>query len=612
MILAALNRLYDRLAEQDAVPTFGYSVENISFELIIDGDGRPVELLDLRDPADKNKRAKPMRVPVNYEQPKVGTKISSNPLWDKTAYSLGRSNTEAPRIAGQHTHFKAFQTELFGRCEDQSIQAFLTFIQDWEPQNLEELPGFCDDVLDANIVFRMDGERRYVHEVGEARATWQHSLEIDSESGIAQCLLTGEYEPMSAVHPKIKGVDGAQSSGASIVSFNDTAYLSYGLDKQETAALSKPSVFAYATALNHLLRRSDANYHRLRIGDTTAVFWAEAPDAKAAETAEMLFANMNDPAGDASAPTDDGETRRVHDLLGQIAAGRPLADLDAGLDPETRLYVVGLAPNAARLSIRFWTADRLDDVLARYRWHWHDLALDPPAWRGNAPALWRLINATAPSRDGKTKREDVSPHLAGETMRAVLTGKHYPQALLTNTIMRFRGDGDIGGTSPTGRLRVALVKAVLNRQARLSNNANTASEIPMSLDRDSTHPGYLLGRLFAELENAQRTALGKLNASIKDRYFGSASATPASVFPVLVRNAQHHLANIRKGERPGLAGHIEAEISQIVEGLGDAFPKHLRIQEQGRFAIGYYQQREARFKKSDDGQTPNTPDEATP
>jgi CRISPR-associated protein Csd1 len=204
-----------------------------------------------------------------------------------------------------------------------------------------------------------------------------------------------------------------------------------------------------------------------------------------------------------------------------------------------------------------------------------------------------LLLATVPHRkDTKPKSGDVPPQLAGELTRAILTGRRYPRSLLSNIIMRFRADGDISGT------RVALCKGVLARDQRLGNKDITKGEPPVSLDPTNTDPGYLLGRLFSTLENVQHAALGKLNATIRDRYYGAASATPASVFPVLLRNAQHHLSRVRK-DKPGFAVNLEKEVGGIIEQLGPTFPKSLRIEAQGHFAIGYYHQTQARFARAD-------------
>lgn len=319
------------------------------------------------------------------------------------------------------------------------------------------------------------------------------------------------------------------------------------------------------------------------------MFWANAQTSQAAQAAESFFAVLNQP------PSDEQEASKLGSLLAQVADGRPLKDVAPELEPETQFYVLGLAPNAARLSVRFWLVDSLEYLTKHYAQHYRDLDLQPAPWKGIAPSVWWLTLQTAPIHGARPKSEDVLPQLAGEMMRAIITGQRYPRPLLTSVVMRFRSDGNING------LRVALCKAVLGREARLTTHLNSnKQEISVSLDKSSTHPGYLLGRLFAELENAQRGALGKeLNATIKDRYYGAASATPASVFPMLLRNVQNHLSSMRKKDKGGIAYTIESEISQIIDGLGNTFPRSLGIEEQGRFAIGYYHQSQTRFAKKD-------------
>jgi CRISPR-associated protein Csd1 len=273
-----------------------------------------------------------------------------------------------------------------------------------------------------------------------------------------------------------------------------------------------------------------------------------------------------------------------------------LRDLDGHLDDDTRIFVLGLAPNASRLSIRFWETNTLAHFAKRLADHYDDLELKPTPWR-RAPSPQALALVTAPIYDGKPKAEDVPPLLAGEFARAVLTGARYPQSVLATIVMRFRADGVI---SP---LRVALCKGVLTRTARLNEEQGKNTDrraIPVSLDLNCKDAGYLLGRLFSSLENVQRAALGKqLNATIRDRYYGAASATPAGIFPVLLRNVQNHMSRLRK-EKPGLAVTLEKEIGQIVDTLPPTLPRSLPIQEQGRFAIGYYHQTQARYVGSDD------------
>jgi len=582
MILSALNDYYQRLSTQGKVPTFGYSDEKISYALLIALDGKLKDVLDLRDTSGK----KPVPASHTVPQPTKRTAgIKSNFLWDKSSYVLGVSAKSSERTIQEHEAFKASHRTWLAGSDDSGLKALLNFFDWWTPEIFSSLPYLKEEMLDANFIFRVDdGSRQYVHERPAAKMLRTQLLD-DGEAKNNLCLVTGEHLASARLHPAIKGVNGAQSSGASIVSFNLDAFTSYGKEQGDNAPVSEAAAFAYTTVLNYLLRRSEHNRQRLQIGDASVVFWAVADDAKKAEQAEDLFALLLDPP-----PDDATETEKLHNVLDGIAKGRALHEIDPDLEDATRFFVLGLAPNAARLSIRFWQADTLAVFIRRIAEHYRDLLIEPLPWKSE-PALWRLLYATAPSRDGKAKAEDISPLLAGEMMRAILTGRHYPQSLLGNVIMRFRADGDISG------LRVALCKAVLTRNTRL--NHQPEKEIPMSLDTSLSDVAYRLGRLFAVLEGVQHAALGKqINATIRDRYYGAASATPATVFPMLLRNAQNHLAKVRK-EKPGLAYVLDADISEILNGMDSRFPKNLSMESQGRFAIGFYHQSQARFASKD-------------
>lgn len=587
MILQALNRYYERLIEQkpeDVAPA-GCSPEKISFEILLTPDGNVAQVNDIRDTSGKKPLPRMLNVP-QAEKRTVG--IKSNFLWDKTSYVLGVSNT-SKRADKEHEAFVELHEAVLAGAEDPGLKALLSFLRSWSPDQFEAR-GFPADMVDANLVFRMDGEHCYLHDRPAARAVRARLLAGDAgqeaaASGVV-CLVSGEVAPVARLHPSIKGVWGAQVAGASIVSFNLDAFKSYGKDQGYNAPVSEQAAFAYTTALNYLLRRGEHNRQRLQVGDASVVFWAEASDAQQASAAEDLFATLLSPPAD-----DASEAARVRAVLDRIAKGRPVADLAPNLEPGTRMYVLGLAPNASRLSVRFWQVDTLGVLIGRIAQHAEDLHLEPLPWR-TEPSVWRLVLATAPSRDGRAKSEDVPPLLAGEFMRAVLSGGPYPRSLLANTIMRFRADGDISG------LRVALCKGVLARERR-RDIRTSEEEIPVSLDKQSTQPGYLLGRLFAVLENVQRAALGsQVNATIRDRFYGAASATPASIFPVLLRNTQNHLGKLRK-ERMGQAVNLEKDIREIVGGLPDQFPRSLKIEDQGRFAIGYYHQSQSYFTRRD-------------
>ncbi len=588
MILQALVRYYQRLIENrkgaDGIAPYGYSPEKISYEILLTPDGRVVTANDIRDTTDKKPRPRVLDVP-QPEKRTVG--IKPNFLWDKTSYVLGVSAT-SKRADKEHEAFKDLHEQALTGTDDLGLKAFLAFLQRWTSEQFQ-VPQFPIDMMDANVVFRLDGEQAYLHERAAAQVARAHLLEGGDDSSGQEmagiCLVSGKVSSIARLHPTIKGVNGAQSAGASIVSFNLEAFTSYGKSQGENAPVSEQAAFAYTTALNYLLRRGAHNRQRLQVGDTTVVFWAEAEDTDQAELAEFTLADLLNPPAD-----DSSEAEKVRRILDDLAKGRPLTDVDPRLVPGTRMYVLGLAPNASRLSIRFWQADTLEILAGRVAQHAQDLCIEPVPWR-TEPSVRRLVLATVPNREGAMpKADDAINNLIGETMRAILSGGLYPRSLLANTIMRIRTDGNLSG------MRAAICKGVLAREWR-KGIRTSSEEIPVSLDKQSNNPGYLLGRLFATLEYVQRSALGgQVNATIRDRYYGAASATPASIFPVLLRSTQNHLGKLRK-ERAGQAVNLERDIREIVAELPERFPHSLPIDGQGRFAIGYYHQSQTYFTK---------------
>ncbi|WIH05460.1 type I-C CRISPR-associated protein Cas8c/Csd1 [Xanthomonas translucens pv. graminis] len=622
MILSALADYYQRLLDDptSGIAAPGYSQEKIGYAIVLTADGSVVAVEDEHDYDGKKRIPKSVSVPASFKRPGIGT----NPffLWDKTSYALGVS-ASSKRSEQEHAAFKALHQQALGGSDDPGLLALLAFLNTWSPTQFPEHPHFArhgEALLDSNMVFRLDGDTGYLHQRAAARAAWerQQGQGADGASGI--CLVSGERAPLARLHSAIKGVSGGQSAGMSIVSFNDDAYISYRgslekirAQKKEnnsgaSAPISEQAAFAYTTALNHLLRRDPRNRQRLQIGDSTVVFWAQAKTTAQADGAEDLIADfLRGGEADDPAIADGQATQRLQLALEQVRQARPLREVDATLDDEARIFVLGLAPNASRLSIRFWETQTLAGFARRLADHYHDLALQPPAWkRPPTPQFLALQTAPVYGEHGKPKAEDVSPLLAGELTRAILAGTRYPRSLLGAIVMRFRADGQLNP------LRVALCRAVLARDARLDTQqglSSTKGEPPVSLDTANTDPGYLLGRLFSSLENLQRAALGsQINATIRDRYYGAASATPASIFPVLLRSAQNHFGKLRK-DKAGLAVNLEKEIGQIIDVLPSSFPRTLPIEEQGRFAIGYYHQTQARFVRNDGKDAPDTASE---
>lgn len=562
-VLSALASHYDRLVARDEAPPFGYSEERISYTIVLSRDGTPVDVLSLLDTSGKKPR--PVRLVV--PQPVVRrSNILANFLWDKTAYALGVTATPRDRTAEEHSTFVHLHRERLSGIEDEGLSALLRFLDTWVPERFAQAP-FMPEMLDANIVFRLDGEKRYLHERAVARALWSRLL-ADRSGDATRCLVTGESAPLARLHSPIKGVRGAKTAGAALVSFNLSAFESYGKSQGDNAPVSEQAAFAYTTALNCMLQRDSR--HKMQVGDSTVVFWAQGDaGAGVAELAEALFAGMTNPPG----PDDDQASAEVRSVLAQMAAGRPLPE-DAARLQHLRFHILGLSPNAARLSVRFWHVSTFGELANRFQRYWQDLRIEPTPWK-TAPAICRLLYETALQR----KAESVPPLLGGELMRAILGGGRFPGALLNAVVVRLRADHAVNG------LRAAICKACLVR---------AGEEVPVSLDLDEPNAAYRLGRLFAVLESVQRAALGKVNATIRDRYYAAASAAPAAVFPMLLRTTGHHLASLRKTDKGGLAGWFERDIGDIIGGIGTSLPPSLRIEDQGRFAIGYYHQRYAR------------------
>lgn len=596
-ILQSLAGYYGRLPN---VAPPGWAPVKFGWCIVLAPDGAAVDLEDLRDLSGKKPKLREYLVPRSDAVAKRTSGKVSALFWDKTAYVLGRTAGEGKRTAQEHAEFVALHRDKLAGAEDEGLVALRRFIEAWRPERLEELPRYLPDMLDANIMFRLEGESQFVHERSAARALTEAQAVGDTERD-AFCLITGEQGPVVRLHPTIKGVEGAQSSGAALVSFNLDAFTSLGKEQGENAPTSEAAAFQYGTALNQLLTRDGPNRLRRPIGDATVVFWADASHARAAEAADELFAGWMD-----NDVTDEREAAKVRDEMEKVAAGRPISDLRADLEPGTLFHVLGLSPNAARLSVRFWLTDNLDHFARSLAQHYQDTRVDPlPYGWGAAPSVGRLlVNSAALQRDFK----NIPPLLAGEVMRAVLTGTRYPQSLLAAALMRLRA-----GDNAASGWHAAVIRAVLVRQRRRDPKVPEPGETPMSLQRDYDHPGYQLGRLFAVYELAQRSALGRVNASIRDKYFGAASATPASVFPIIVRGGQNHLSKVRK-EKPGWAALIEKELEEIHSHLDPALPRSLSLQKQGEFAIGYYHQRAAKLTndKGDELDPAALPDTTAP
>lgn len=565
--LASLARAYERMKN---APPFGYSAEKIGYLVSLREDGTIASVTDLRESEGKKRTPRILFVP----QPGKRTSgVAPNFLWDKSSYVLGVTDGEGKRTAEEHAAFIARHLDALRNEDDAGLRALRLFLESWTPGRFDDL--HVPEMKDQNIVFTLESDRLAhicIHDRPAARALWSR-IGGAGERPTNTCLITGERGPIARLHPAIKGVWGAQSSGASLVSFNLDAFNSYGHEQGDNAPVSEAAAFAYTTALNRFLEKDSG--HRLQIGDASTVFWADA-SAAAAQEAEGMFAAL-------LGVDEAAEAKKVAAILDAVRQGRPLDTLTPALPQDVRFFVLGLSPNAARLSVRFYIEDNFGEIARRYLEHVERMLIEPPP-REAAPSIWRMLIETASQR----KSENIPPLLAGEWLRAILTGAPYPLTLLTTVLTRLRADHEVNA------LRVAMLKSVLIRNFRL--------EAPVALDPENDDPGYLLGRLFATYEYAQTQALGgNVNATIRDQYYGAASATPRSIFPLLQRKATHHLSRLRK-EKPGLAVNLDRKIGEICEvaSAETLFPPTLNPRRQALFAIGYYHQRNDFYRPRED------------
>jgi CRISPR-associated protein Csd1 len=564
MILQALKGYYER--EKDNLPPFGYQEGKIHFELVLNLDGKLLQVNDLRPLDDKGKQRpfRSMKIPSLLEA--KGNGIKANFAWETAGYVLGAADKgKKERIQECHNKFKELHHSLGDEMELPAMQAFLKFLDACDPQQAPEMINACatgdldwEEVAGNNLVFRLEGERIWLHDYPEVQRAWAEQLpkQMDSASGF--CLVSGEEEEIAKLHLFIKGVAGGRESGKAFISFNKESFRSYGKDQNFNSPISVDAAFEYATALNSLLGSYD---RKVRIGDATTVFWTAEPSE-----AEGIFA--------ATLGGVEEDDLKVNEYLTAVSTGHQPKNLRL----DVPFYVLGLSPNSARIAVRFWYASTVGEIGERLGQHFKDLAIErqfdnEPKY----PGMWRLLTRTATLE----KTDNISPVLAGEFTRAILSGGDYPASLLSAVVSRIRAEHRID------YLRAALIKACLVRRHRLNDKP---LEVTMSLNKENTTPAYLLGRLFAVLEKTQEEALPGLNATIRDRYIGSASATPRSVFPRLLSMVQHHISKAEYG------WSRQKDIEGIVEGLNE-FPAHLTLEDQGVFFLGYYHQRNDFFKK---------------
>jgi CRISPR-associated protein Csd1 len=575
-ILQELVALYDARAEDKKWPKRGFSTVGIGAAVELDEDGSVRNIFRLGAPKERGKGFAPRQLIVpSPPADRRGKKVVPGRFWDPMPYALGvggKPGAWSPDAGNAATKFEKFRTEHIAILQDidaPALVALRLFCETWKPERFAEFPD-AEALVGENVVFRGPGGV-FVHELPEAR-----KLLVASNGRDALCLATGKRAPVARLHIPIKVP--FHDKQPPLVSFNATAFESHGKKQGDNAPVSEAAAFAYGTALNALLAEGSGN--NLRIGGDTVAFWAE--DGGAEDAFRAMFAGS-----DAEAEVE------LRGRLLAVAEGR--ARDDNALEPDARLFVLGLAPNAARLSVRYWYPGTLGDFARAVRRFWQDMAIVPSPFVKDgmelSPKPWALLYDLAAQQDAAK----IPFGLGGDLIRAILRGGLYPSTLLTSTIGRIRveGEPDRARYGNVDGRRAAMIAAVLRR--------NYEREVPMALDEDDRGAAYLLGRLFAAYAYAEKSNQER-NAGLREKYLGAASATPARVFPVLMRSYEHNLSSLRKagGQKAGAGVKADRAVAAIMDGLGGDLPGTLPLEEQGKFFIGFYHQLSAFYAKAED------------
>ena len=554
-----LQSLYDYYQRKPDLPREGFEWKEIPFVIEVNKNGSVVQIEDTRTQEGKKKRAKQYRIP---QAAKKSVNVAANLLWGNAEYVLGLPDSKKlaeRKSKGKETEYRERLEEMRSAfikdiaslpspCSaDAGVRAVLKFCEHTDFMALERFGEVWREVQasNPNLTFRLQGDTELVCQRRIVTEAVSKSAEKEASDGV--CLITGDTDEIERLHPAIKGVWGAQTSGANIVSFNLPAFNSWGKEQGTNAPVGKHSAFAYTTALNYLLGKDSRQ--RLQVGDASTVFWADKPSPLEDKFADIF----------AEPPKDDPD-RNARAIKALYEA--PRQGVAPIKDNQTRFFVLGLGPNAARIAIRFWHVGTVAELAKSIQQHFDDLEIVRPPFEKPHLSVFRLLLATA----AQSKSENIPPNLGGAVMRSIMECLPYPDTLLQGAIRRMRAERDV--TYP----RAAVLKACLNRQARSAQTSE--KEITVSLDHSNINPGYRLGRLFAVLEKVQEEANPGINATIRERFYGAASSTPVTVFSNLMKLKNHHLAKL---ENPGR--RVNRNVSMSLGHLPLAFSVVPRLSE---------------------------------
>lgn len=595
MILQALVKYYERLADAGKVTRPGWCSAKVAIGLEISSEGELLGVIPLKNEEVRGKKT--VEVPQSKEVPEQVTRssgVSPNFLCDNSSYILGVDTKGKPKRTKEcFEASKERHLQILENVHSDIAEAIKSFYQNWNQDeaeaNLIVSENFEELCAASNLVFYVDGN--FAQDDSEIRAAWTefYNQKQRGEKGI--CLVTGKQTEIARIHGLIKGVPGAQSSGASLIGFNAPAFLSYGKEQSYNAPVGEEAVYGYTTALNYLINTKDIKGYPFRstIGDTMVVYWSESGKEKY----QNAFADISEPTVDNQeiirSVFENLEKGGVIDVEGVLS----------GISPDEKFYILGLSPNAARLSVRFFYEDSFGNILRHLKEHYDRMEVVRPAMDSiEYLGTWRMLQEIV---NKKSKDKKTPDNIGGAAFKAILSGNRYPETLYQAVLQRITAEQD----DPDARIykitrgRAAIIKAYLIRNTRLSEK----EEITVGLNENSKNIPYNLGRMFAVLEHIQEeSADNKINSTIKDRYFNSACATPASIFPILLKLKNSHMKKVER-KNAGIKINFEKMLTDIQSRFSVtddqmiAYPRRLSLEEQGMFILGYYHQTQKRYEK---------------
>ena len=585
MILQALVEYYEALERKEKITSPGWCRARVAYGLDISEQGELMGVIPLKKEQQKGKKT--VWVPQDLTVPQMVSRcsgVSANFLCDHSGYMLGIDNKGKPERSRECFEYaKKKHKDILGNISSPAARAVCRFFDCWAPDRAAENPYLVPELEEiisgSNLVFMIDGE--YVHKDPDIMQCWEEYSHQSGTGPEGVCLVTGRREEIARIHGTIKGVRGAQPCGAALVSFNEPAFESYGKAQSFNAPVGTYAAYAYTTALNYLL--SDRS-HGTTIGDTAVVYWSEEGD----ERYQNIFACVSEPTM---------ENQEIVDgVFKNLAEGKAVVaqDVKDSLDMEKRFYILGLAPNAARLAVRFFYQDSFGNILKHIKEHYDRMEIVRPAADAvEYLGIWRMLQETV---NKKSRDKKPVSSMSGAVYRSIISGSRYPASLYQAVLGRIRAEQDDGDSRiyKITRGRAAIIKAYLLK------NGNEKEEITMALNEDSNNTAYILGREFAVLEAIQEDANPGINATIKDKYFNSACATPAAIFPILFKLKNSHMKKMNNGAKEiyyeKILGDLQGRLT-VAEGQKAACPRRLTLEEQGMFILGYYHQTQKRYEK---------------